>query len=149
MKIINFIITLILILTIFCTQKSIHIDDNAEPALVKTYGIDNRFDIATWNLKEFPLDPKKTLSYMTKIIRNLKIDLYAIQEIKDDSYFYQLVDSLEEYNGIISSSENYLKFGIIYRKDIISITNIDEIYITDYDTLPRAPLLCYLEVKNG
>jgi endonuclease/exonuclease/phosphatase family metal-dependent hydrolase len=143
------IYTTIFLLIIFCTQKTINFTDNNESPIVNTYGSTESFDIATWNWKEFPLDSAQTLKYLAKMIRNMDIDLFGIQEIKEESFFFQLLDSLKDYYGDLSSSDNYLKLGIIYKKDFISITNKKEIYLTDYDTMPRPPLSCYVEVKSN
>jgi endonuclease/exonuclease/phosphatase family metal-dependent hydrolase len=149
MKIINKIFCFLLFIFISCTQKAIDFTDNNETALVKTYGSYDSFDLATWNLQQFPLDLDNTLKYLPEIIRDMDIDLFAIQEIKEESFFFQLLDSLEVYQGELSLSDIYLKLGIIYKKDFISITNKKELFLTSYDTMPRPPLFCYAEVKRN
>ena len=145
----SFFILLSLIFLTFCNQKTIHIPDEGKEHLVQKVGSDISFDIATWNLKEFPLQSTESVHYIAKMIRDMDIDLFGIQEVKDETYFYQLMDSLENYSGEVSLSENYLKFAIIYKKDLISVSNIKEIFLTGYDTLPRPPLFCYVEVKEN
>jgi hypothetical protein len=142
-------VVIILVFIIFCSQKTINFTDNSETRIVKAYGSSSSFDVASWNLKEFPLDPSQTLKYTVKIIKDMDIDLWGIQEIKEEACFSQLLDSLEDYRGAISPSDNYLKLGIIYKKEFISITNKKEIYLAGYDTIPRPPLLCYVEVKRN
>ena len=121
MKMINRIFLFLIFIS--CNQKTINFTDNNETAVVKTYGSYHSFDLATWNLQEFPLDAANTLKYLPKIIRNMDIDLFALQEIKEESFFFQLLDSLEDYQGELSVSDTYLKLAIIYKKDLISITN--------------------------
>ena len=118
----SFFILLSLIFLTFCNQKTIHIPDEGKEHLVQKVGSDISFDIATWNLKEFPLQSTESVHYIAKMIRDMDIDLFGIQEVKDETYFYQLMDSLENYSGEVSLSENYLKFAIIYKKDLISVS---------------------------
>lgn len=154
MKIPNKIaIYLLMIAFIFsCSQRSIDPGDSDNPDIVKrlvnAVGSDTYFDIATWNIETFPVNATYTVSYTAQLIKDLDIDLIGLQEMNNPSAFYNLLDSIPSYNGILSEhpSDTY-KLGIIYKKEFISIPVHQQIFIGDYD-FPRPPLIAYVEVKK-
>ena len=141
-----------MLLFIGCNQRSIDPDNsnnNNSNRLVATVGAESSFDIATWNIENFPMKGPTTISYVAQLIKDLDIDLFGLQELDDTASFYRLLDSLPAYNGTISYyPTDYLKLGIIYKKDIISISNVTQIFINDYD-FPRPPLIAYVQVKKA
>ena len=59
-----------------------------------TFGEDNTFEVATWNLEWFPKNNQITIDSVALIIQSLKIDVMAIQEIDDGLSFNTLKNSL-------------------------------------------------------
>lgn len=148
-KLISFALITSIIFT-GCNQRTIEPDDSDKPQpIVQTYGTTATFDMATWNIENFPIQGSSTISYVAQLIRDMDIDLFGIQELDDTDAFYRLLDSLPDYSGNISNlPTNYLKLGIIYKKDIISISNVTQIYTNDNYAFPRPPMTAYVEVKN-
>lgn len=147
------ILLLILFLFTGCNQRSVQPDDDKDPdnpnRLVNAVGTENKFDIATWNIENFPISGKTTIGYVSQLIKDLDIDLFGLQEMDNKTDFDTLLNRLgDDYSGVISNyPTDFLKLGIIYKKDFISITNVNQIFIGDYD-FPRPPLITYVEVKQ-
>jgi len=135
-----------------CNQRSIDPEDqnnNNPNRLVESVGTNTHFDIATWNIEHFPISGSTTISYVTQLIRDLDVDMFGLQEMDDATSFYRLLDSLPEYNGIVSTyPTDILKLGILYKKDFISISNPTQIFTNDWYAFPRPPFMAYVEVKK-
>lgn len=117
---------------------------------IEQYGSESSFDIATWNIEHFPKNQDFTLPYLYEIILDIDIDLIAVQEIDDNKLFMGLIDSLDGYQGYISQLPVYgQRLGIIYKSDIISISEPKQIFIHDDWAFPRPPLISYVEVRNN
>ncbi len=117
--------------------------------LVDRQGSESTFDIATWNIREFPLNGETTITTIVQLIRDLDIDMFGFQELNDESAFFRIVDSLENYDGFISELPgDILKLGIMYKRDIIAVTVPSQIYTSDWYAFPRPPLITYVEVKK-
>ncbi len=136
-------------------------DDNngdgsgSEPTLVKTVGTNNTFELATWNIEWFPKDGPVTVNYVKTLIRNLDVDLIGVAEIASVPSFHTLLDSLEGWDGILSSDTysdgSYQKTGILYKSTFISVSNAKNIFLDDWYAFPRPPLTAYVQVhdRNG
>ncbi len=146
-----YLLTFIIFLTILgCSKRSLDPELNEDSKrIVRQYGSNETFDIATWNIEQFPLNGRTTVSYLAQIIRDMDIDLIGIQEINDKNYFQALLDSLPEYDGYVSNfPSDYLKLGIIYKRDMISISTPYQIFTDDWYAFPRPPLVTYVEVRD-
>lgn len=113
-------------------------------ALVEPRGSEETFDIATWNIKEFPLRGQRTIDTLAILIEDLQLDLISFQEISDTLAFMDLLSQLEDYDGLFSPDirppDNYLKTGIIYRTDQISILSWEPLFWNETWEFPRPPL---------
>lgn len=117
--------------------------------LIEPFGSENSFDIATWNIEHFPKNQDLTAPYLFQIIRDIDIDLIAVQEIDDNTLFMRLIDSLDGYQGFVSQLPDYgQRLGIIYKSDIISISHPEQIFVHNEWAFPRPPLITYVVVKN-
>jgi len=116
---------------------------------ISQYGSTESFDIATWNIEHFPKTEDYTIPYLSRIIRDIDIDLIAVQEIEERSSFLQLIDSLDGYHGYVSQLPGYgQRLGIIYKSDIISISVPEQIFTDDEWAFPRPPLITYVTVEK-
>ncbi|MEZ7977475.1 MAG: hypothetical protein QMB89_02820, partial [Flavobacteriales bacterium] len=52
-----------------------------------SFGTPDALEIATWNIEWFPKNGQTTVDYVSEIIENLDLDVYAIQEIDDTTVF--------------------------------------------------------------
>ena len=131
--------------------------DKPDSTLVSVYGKTDRFEIATWNIENFPQQGKTTISTLSTLIQNLDIDLIAVQEIASISAFDSLLARLPEWQGHLSSdvysSTSYQKTGFLYKSSFISLSSITSLYInerTEYGdwSFPRPPLAAFVQIRD-
>lgn len=153
----NKIVILILFLALFaCSSQDEIGQENNENNIVQINvapeGFSDTLEIATWNIRNFPL-ASNTTEKLEVIIPQLDIDLYAVQEIEDKDEFKKLTDKMEKYDGFLSShtysSGEYQKTGIIYKKDIVSILSSELLFSDDNYAFPRPPLLLHLNTASN
>lgn len=105
-------------------------------------GTDTTFEVATWNVENFPLSGEATVSKLRAVIARLDIDLYGIQEIADTAAFLRLVSGLQGYEGFYSSDDYggfYQKTGVVYKSEVVSVSNVRQLFWGDW-AFPRPPL---------
>ena len=112
-----------------------------------TFGTDTTFEAVTWNLEWFPKKGQTTIDYVTQIIQALDVDVLAIQEIDNQSYFELMVESLDGWDGYYINSE-YLALAYIYKTDVIEDLSIYEIYTNKWREFPRPPLVMEMNYKD-
>jgi endonuclease/exonuclease/phosphatase family metal-dependent hydrolase len=141
--------TLILLLAFLGCNKRINtIDDgeisNSNRINLPVFGSDSSFEILTWNVQYFPLLEEKTVNNISEIILDLDVDLIGFQEIADTNHFRDLLNLLPKYQGIYSQDVywdgSYQKTAIIYKKDIIQISQVKMLFSDDGYSFPRPPL---------
>jgi len=106
------------------------------------FGTDEALEIATWNIEWFPKNGQTTVDYVSEIIKNLDLDVYAIQEIDDTTVFKTMIDDLDDFDYILMDGW----FGglvYVYNTDRIEVLDAFEIYTssTFWNPLPRSPLV--------
>lgn len=123
--------------------------DAARPDIsygLEAVGTDSRFEIATWNLQDFPRAGDATVSALTSVIHDLQLDLIAVEEITDMRQFQLLINSLPGYSGILTTDTYangaYHKTGLIYRQGTIQVSGPQELFNTvdDEFAFPRSPM---------
>ena len=123
-----------------------------DSTLVKKVGQTNRFEIATWNIENFPSDGKTTITTLSQLILNLDIDLIAFEEIANISAFDSLLNRLPGWSGFYSPDDDYgssyQKTGFIYKSAFISMSNIKPIFEYDGYAFPRPPFTAYVQIKD-
>ncbi|MCP4448790.1 MAG: hypothetical protein GY811_26170 [Myxococcales bacterium] len=103
--------------------------DSTYPAprtdLVPAAGADSTFELATWNIENFPKEAT-TPKVVADLIASLDIDMVAVQEIQDQAAFEEVVARLRGYDGLVSSHTygdgSYQKVGYIYRSSLVSVS---------------------------
>ena len=103
---------------------------------------DNALNIMTWNIEWFPKDEQRTIEYVQTIIEQVDVDVLAIQELHEQALFDRMLDSLPEYAGYYESSW-FAGLAYIYKKDVIDVHSIFEIYTTSpyWSAFPRSPMV--------
>ncbi len=154
-------IVIILFIIISCSTRTGPEENNhnntTEIPDVDKVGSAATLEIATWNLEYFPQLSDETINAVKDLIRDLDIDIFAVQEIASISGFEQLLDSLPDYNGQLSSDQysdgSYQKTGFIYKTALFSVSNLQMLDIQAsnvYGTaFPRLPFSGYFSVKKG
>ena len=106
------------------------------------FGDNFSLDIATWNIEWFPKNGQTTSNHVSDIIRNLDLDIIAIQEVDDTVMFDLMVDDLQDYSGYYESAW-FAGLAYIYKTGSIEINDIYEIYTTSpyWSAFPRSPMV--------
>ncbi|NOX37818.1 MAG: hypothetical protein GXO78_09815 [Calditrichaeota bacterium] len=126
--------------------------EDGEKSRIPAFGSDQTFEIATWNIQNFPKAGENTLKLLAEIIQSLNIDVYAVQEIQDTVAFRQLLQRLPDYEGIYSAdtySSWYQKTGVIYKKQLVTLADKKQLYWNDRFSFPRPPLQVYVTADFG
>ena len=114
-----------------------------------TFGTEATLDIMTWNVEQFPKNGETTVTYVKDIIEALDVDIVALQEVNDITYFNQMVTSMNAYEGYLESSF-FAGLAYIYKPDVIQINAIYEIFTTSeyWSYFPRSPMVMDLTYKG-
>jgi len=106
------------------------------------FGTEKSFEVATWNLQNFPRNNDITISSVARAIQSLDIDIIALQEIEGSNGFYSLVDSLDHYQGFRASSAYAgMNLAFLYNPNSVTIDSVYEILENEWRALPRSPLV--------
>jgi exonuclease III len=133
-----------------CGEHKVIGTEPAPPSFVQPQGETETFELATWNIENFPQEGS-TVELVSKIITALDIDLYAIQEISDTSAFRDLMDLLPAYDGFFSGdsySWGYQKTGVIYKRSIVSVIQIEQLFDDDWYAFTRPPLKVHMVAQK-
>lgn len=125
------------------------ISSNAQTLDIPPFGTDSTFEAVTWNIEWFPKNGQTTVDYVAEIITDLEVDLLALQEIDDKTYFDQLLENLEGWDGYYVNSQ-YSNLAYIYNTEVIDAIDFYEIYTTEeyWRPFPRAPMVFELMFMN-
>lgn len=140
----------------FRTTEYVLVDE--DPAYLDL-GTSSTIDICTWNIEHYPKASRSEEKVM-KIILDSKIDIFALQEISDDSgEFARLMQQLGDaygsyiYNPIVDSDSKWdQNIAFVYKKDEITVVDapheISE-FKGDTDAFPRIPIEVKFRHKSG
>jgi endonuclease/exonuclease/phosphatase family metal-dependent hydrolase len=114
-----------------------------------SFGTEATLDIMTWNIEQFPKNGETTVTYVKDIIEALDVDIVALQEVNDITYFNQMVNDMSAYAGYLESSY-FAGLAYIYKPDVIQINAFYEIYTTSeyWSYFPRSPMVMDLTYKG-
>ena len=132
-------------------------DDTGFPAPLTTrtdrIGSAETFDVAAWNIRNFPRSGSNTIATVADVITSLDLDLVSVEEIEDEASFNQLLARLPEHEGVLStdsySDGSYQKLGFIYRCGRLTPTNVALIFTGDGFNFPRPPLQVQFRYDDG
>lgn len=151
-QILKFSVLFLIVLSFGCSEENLP-TENPEIIIddiqITRYGSDSTFDLATWNIEYFPKSLTYTIPYLCQIIKDIDLDMIAIQEIDNNTAFYTLLDSLPGYDGYVASVPDYgQRLGFIYKTDLITVSTAVLLFEDDDWLFPRPPLLTYVSVKK-
>jgi endonuclease/exonuclease/phosphatase family metal-dependent hydrolase len=114
-----------------------------------SFGTDDTFEVVTWNIEHFPKSNQTTIEYVSRVLKAIDADIYAIQEVSDTNSFNELVNSLSDYEGYLDS-DKFRGLAYIYKKNTVEINHIYEIYNSSeyYSPFPRYPMVLDLNFKG-
>jgi endonuclease/exonuclease/phosphatase family metal-dependent hydrolase len=122
--------------------------------LVAPRGAADTFEIASWNVKNFPCgnesfsstcraEAADTPSLLADLIASMDLDIVALQEIADEEAFQEVVDRLPEHEGVLSSHTygdgSYQKIGYVYRSTEVEAGTASLLFQSS-DNFPRPAL---------
>ena len=134
-----FIVTVIVIFINSCAEDT-GIDSSFSSINI---GTDSTFDIITWNIENFPKQ-NSTVDYLLELIPIFDADIIALQEIESATDFQNLINSLNNYDGIVTNSASYnINLALLYSTDL-EIDSTYEIFTDDWWSFPRSPLVAHV-----
>ena len=108
---------------------------------IPVLGTDSDLEVMTWNCEFFPAAGDSTIKAMSEIINDLDIDVIAFQEIKKAAWFEKLVQTLPDYEYVISKNSSFFDQAYIFKKDLFSfIRDVEPFSDNDYNFAGRPPL---------
>ena len=114
-----------------------------------SFGTDETFEVVTWNIEHFPKNGQTTIDYVSRIIKAINADVYALQEVGNINDFNKLIDGLPDYEGYIES-DKFRGLAYIYKKSTVEINSIYEIYNSSsyFRPFPRYPMVLDFNFKG-
>jgi len=143
------ILLIIILLGIRCGDRRQTSVEPTPPSYVTPRGQESTFELVTWNLEYFP-QTSNTVEEVARIVEALDVDLFAIQEINDTTAFRNLLSRLPEYDGRFSDdiySWGYLKTGLLYKRSLISVSQVRQIFEDDWYAFTRPPLFAHVAAQ--
>lgn len=104
-----------------------------------SFGTDETFDFATWNIEWFPKD-NNTAEYVGEILTAYDLDLIAFQEIDDTTLFRSVIEELGGYE-VMFESGYYGGLALAWKTEVVNVSAYYEIYTTlpFWNAFPRSP----------
>lgn len=119
---------------------------------IPRFGSDQTFEIATWNIEKYPKSPQAK-DHVSKVLKQLDLDLVAVEEISDEAALRDLTATLPGFDSILSTSrsdqEGAQNVGFIYRKTHMEIVESEALFERETFAFPRAPLMARFKMKDG
>jgi exonuclease III len=153
-----FILFLVLLLILDGCNKRVNspVDDTIPDSLridLPRFGSDVSFEAISWNIQNFPRLGDQTVQDVAEIVQDLDADIFGMEEIEDTSSFRNLLSMLPEYDGIYSddiySGGEYQKTAIIFKNEMISVSNKTMLFSDDSYSFPRPPLQVYVRAFHN
>ncbi len=137
---------LCLILLSSCGSNT-KLENTPDPVSI-AFGTDATFDVATWNLREFPLRGSATLDHLAHLIPQLKLELIALQEINNHSAMIELADMIPHYNTYISDGTTSWRLAYLYDTRSVSVLDTYTIFNGQTNPFPRPPYVMKLNWRG-
>ncbi|MDT8400676.1 MAG: endonuclease/exonuclease/phosphatase family protein [Bacteroidales bacterium] len=105
-------------------------------------GTESTFDIVTFNIQEYPRYGEETAEVAAALIKQMNVDIVALQEISSESEFDKLVDRLIGWEGTYYPIDNSIwNLAYLYKVSEISINEAEGkvLFRDDYWSFPRPP----------
>lgn len=91
-------------------------------------GGDDRLEIVTWNIEQFPKSRTRTKKYVKAIVEELSADIYCLQEIQDESQFRELLSSMEDYDYVLAEYSYMISLAVVYRPEHVTVNSQEELW---------------------
>ncbi len=121
--------------------------------LVPPVGGAATFDLACWNIENFPQDPLSSAALVADLITSLRLDVVVVEEVASEAAWNELIARLPEHEGVLSphvySATEYQKLGVIYRKPLVSVGQLRLLFNGQTGPFPRPPIQLSITVDDG
>ncbi len=112
------------------------------------FGTDGTFDIATWNLKEFPLKGNVTLEHLARLIPMLQLEVIALQEINSHADMLTLASLIPNYDTYIYEATSSYRLAYIYDTRSVIVHDVYTIFMGQPTPFPRPPYVMHLSWRG-
>jgi len=129
-------------------------DNDKRPGPAWRVGSAETFELATWNIRNFPSD-SSTTTRVAELIRQMDIDLLGVEEIADSDIFERLLAGLDGFEAVLSPHEyrpgEYQKTGFVFRSSLLRLREWHLLFLSESYVFPRPPLEAefYLSGPDG
>lgn len=104
--------------------------------------------MVSWNIEHFPLTDQ-TEDAVVELIGDMQPDLIGVQEIQDRDAFEDLVDRLDDYEGIVGERGYFTRVGLLYRSSSVDLVESEDLFVDDAYTFPRSVLAASFDVLGA
>lgn len=104
--------------------------------------------MVSWNIEHFPLTDQ-TEDAVIELVEDLQPDLIGVQEIQDREAFEDLVDRLDDYEGLIGERGYFTRVGILYRSSAVELLESEDLFVDDTYHFPRSVLSADFDVLGA
>ena len=108
---------------------------------------DTTFELATWNLENFPQSGRATTE-VARIITTFNLDLVGFQEVSSSAAMNKLLELLPGWQGVIFSSGN-INTGYLFKESEITLSGFTAIYQDMWEPFPRPPVVARVNHVSG
>ncbi|MGB3465794.1 MAG: endonuclease/exonuclease/phosphatase family protein [Cyclobacteriaceae bacterium] len=106
-------------------------------------------EVVTWNIENFPMT-SNSVSTVVDIIRNMDVDIIAVQEINDPAAFTTVVNSLEGWGGKFYDVRGGIELGYFYKTtEITAFSDLEIIFPDQNSPFPRQAVVATATHVNG
>jgi len=123
------------------TEKTDPLPDN--PYAAGRVGTDSTLEVMTWNIENFAKRGAVTADHVIDVVNGLQVDIVALQEIENLTYFQQVREGLTNWTGDRATSA-YAQLNLAFLYPVDSAVQISAVYeiLTGFRTeLPRSPFV--------
>lgn len=133
-----------------CAEKTPYMPPTNQVAIEDIeFGSETTFEVITWNIENFPKQFNTTVGNVRRVVLAIDADIYALQEISSSSYFYQLIDEMNEADTLntwvgfrAGGSSTWGELAYIIKTSVVGILHEPyEIYTNEWSAFPRAPYI--------
>lgn len=98
----------------------------------------DELNVATWNVKFFPLSGNSTLDRVKAIVEDLDADIIAVQEIAEPEEFLALAAELDGWQAVYSNVRFNQELGYLYKEAAFtSFGELTQLFGDDSNAFPR------------
>ncbi len=137
------IVVLLLLVSCGTNTKLNIVSDNSI-----TFGTEETFDLATWNLREFPYKGAQTLEHLARMIPQLKLEVIAMQEINSHADMLTLASMIPHYDTYIYDATSSYRLAYLYDTRSVTVHDAYTIYMGQTNPFPRPPYILHLSWRG-